>query len=57
MVWVAYDFAEGEVRTEKFAAKFKTVEMAEKFRDLVNGEASAMDKTTNEKPAPKSSKC
>ena len=36
MVWHAEDFADGEQRHEQFAARFKTVELAQKFRDAVN---------------------
>ena len=46
MVWIACDFADDEAKTEQFAAKFKTIEIAEQFQEEVNKEAANVGKET-----------
>nr|CAB3265551.1 RANBP2-like and GRIP domain-containing protein 5/6 [Phallusia mammillata] len=40
LVWTAFDFADGESKNEQLAARFKTSEVANKFKNVVSKEAS-----------------
>ncbi|KAL4232099.1 E3 SUMO-protein ligase RanBP2 [Mactra antiquata] len=41
-VWNAMDYADGEIKAEKFAIKFKTVDIAEKFKKAFEGSQTEM---------------